>query len=84
MNPKETAKLKNILEKFPFRRQKKQEEKLGEYTVAAPGNNKSEIQDKTEISQPTIRKIQSSYQKLSTKDTVFLMKHLLGKLKKNN
>lgn len=63
----------SIINDFPFRRQNDQAEKLAEYIIEAPGSNKIEIQEKTGISQPTIREIQKEYSELETEEKILLV-----------
>lgn len=66
----------SIIEDFPFNRQSDQKDKLARYFMCSAGMNKMDIQEKTGISQPTIRKIQKQYMNLSERQRAYLVKNM--------
>jgi predicted transcriptional regulator len=79
----DTEKLENIIQDFPFRRQKSQKEKLARFLISEIGLSKLDTQKETGISQPTIRQIQESYNQLDEESKLILIEKLVEYYRNN-
>lgn len=73
--------LDDILEKFPFRRNNNQTQKLAKYLELAPGHGIREIADKTGMSPTTVRKIRKAYAELPAEEKAVFLTHMTSEIR---